>query len=138
MARILRIAAIVLLALFAVAVATWWAGEQTEVVRLRTRDAGGASHETKRWVVDHDGPPWVRVANPRRGWYQRLLENPHVSLIRGIGERAMIAHPQDTPEARAALDRAFREKYRRTDWWYGVLLRHHAIPIRLDPDPEGV
>jgi hypothetical protein len=34
--------------------------------------------------------------------------------------------------------RAFREKYGRTDWWYGVLLRRHPIPVRLDPDPEAV
>jgi hypothetical protein len=37
--------------------------------------------------------------------------------------------------ARAVIDRRFREKYGWVDWWYGVLLRRHAIAIRLDPAP---
>jgi hypothetical protein len=45
----------------------------------------------------------------------------------------VLARPQDGEEARAAVDRRFREKYGLVDWWYGVLLRSHAIPIRLDP-----
>jgi hypothetical protein len=44
------------------------AGEVTEVTVLRTFDADGGAHETKLWVVDHDGIPWVRVANPQRRW----------------------------------------------------------------------
>jgi len=57
----------VALALGSVAGLTYWAGEQTEVAVLRTRDVDGSARETKPWVVDHEGTPWVRVANPRRG-----------------------------------------------------------------------
>ena len=42
----------------------WLAGEQTEVVVLRTRDDAGKELATKMWVVDVDGVTWVRVANP--------------------------------------------------------------------------
>ncbi len=135
--RALRITSIVLLVLVAIAGATYIAGEQTEVVAVRTLDGDGTSYDTKVWVVDHDGAPWVRVANPERLWFQRLSRNPRVRLIRGGVERDVIARPADSAEARAAIDARFREKYGVVDWWYGVLLRRNAIPVRLDPDPEG-
>jgi Uncharacterized protein conserved in bacteria (DUF2255) len=135
--RALRITSVVLLVLVAGAAATWWAGEQTELVVIRTLDGDGTQYHTKVWVVDHDGAPWVRVANPGRFWFHRLSRNPHAPLIRGGVEQPVIARPADFVEARAAIDARFREKYGVVDWWYGVLLRHNAIPVRLDPDREG-
>ena len=134
---VMRIAAIVLLALGAVVAVTYWAGEQREVVVIRTLDGDGTSYDTKVWVVDYDGVPWVRVANPERFWFQRLSRNPRVELIRGGVAQAVVARPQDTAEARAAIDQRFREKYGPVDWWYGVLLRRHPIPVRLDPEGPG-
>ena len=121
------------LALVAAGVLTWWAGEQTEVVVLRTSDAAGERHETKMWVVDHEGEPWVRVANPERGWYRRLLQSPGVELVRGGTARPFRAEPHDEPGTTARIDAAFRTKYGIVDWWYGVLLRRHAVPVRLVP-----
>src|SRR5690606_16704061 len=66
--RMGRSLGIVLAVLGALALATYVAGEQNEVAVLRTVDASGATHETKLWVVDLDGTPWVRVARPRRAW----------------------------------------------------------------------
>jgi hypothetical protein len=86
--RALQIALAMLGVLVAVAAATYVAGEQTEVVVIRTRDGGGETYDTKVWAVDHDGVPWVRVANPERFWFQRLARDPHVQLIRGGVERA--------------------------------------------------
>jgi hypothetical protein len=116
-----------------VAAATYVAGEQVEVVVLRTFDAEGASHATKMWVVDHDGRPWVRVANPRRAWYRRLLANPEVELLRGGRSLPLRATPEPAPEARRAIDAAFAARYGLTDAWYGILVRRDPIPIRLDP-----
>jgi hypothetical protein len=127
----------VLLALVAVAAATYVAGEQTEVVRVRTFDADGAAHETKVWVVDDGGVPWVRVANPGRLWYRRLRAQPRAELIRGGVVLAVTAHPEDSAAARARIDRLFREKYGLVDWWYGLLLRRGAIPVRLEPIPTA-
>ena len=112
---------------------TFVAGEQIEVVVLRTYDAEGISYDTKLWVVDLEGTPWVRVANPKRQWFQRLLANPRAELIRNQRATAVVATPRDNPEARASIDRLFREKYGIVDWWYGILLRRSPIPIRLDP-----
>lgn len=134
-------AARVLLALVAavalVGVGTYVAGEQVEVVQLRTLDADGKPHVTKLWVVDHDGVPWVRVANPKRHWFERLTREPRIEFVRNGTTSVVDAVPHDTPEASAALDRRFREKYGIVDWWYGVLLRRHPIPIRLDPVPDS-
>ena len=131
-----RLALALLLAVVLGAAATYWAGEQREVVVIRTRDGDGTSRDTKVWVVDHDGVPWVRVANPERFWFQRLTWNPRAELIRGGEVRPVTARPQDTSSARAIVDGKFREKYGLVDAWYGVLLRRHAIPVRLDPRGE--
>jgi hypothetical protein len=132
-ARAIRWAGAALLLLALVAAATYVAGEQTEVVVLRTFDAEGRAHETKLWAVDHDGVPWVRVANPEREWFRRLRAQPRVELVRNGVTQAVVARPQNGSEARAAVDRAFRAKYGAVDRWYGILLRRDAVPGRLEP-----
>ena len=123
----------VVLLLTLAAAGTYWAGEQTEVAVLRTSDALGRGHETKMWVVDHQGVPWVRVANPERGWYRRLLERPQVELVRAGKTQPCLAEPHDEPEIAAELDAVFREKYGLVDWWYGLLLRRASVPVKLEP-----
>ena len=114
---------------------TWLAGERTEVVVLHTRDERGVEFATRMWVVDLGDVTWVRVANPRRGWYQRLLTNPHVELERGGRVEARLAIPDSSPETRLAVDEAFAAKYGLVDRWYGLLVRDGAVPIRLVPQP---
>ena len=120
-----------LVLLFALGLGTYVAGEQTEVVVVRSFDADGAPHETKVWAVDYEGDVFVRVANPQRGWFQRLTATPRAELVRGGRTQAVIAEPE--PEAHAAVDRAFRAKYGAVDWWYGLLLRRDPVPVRLRP-----
>ena len=133
MSRARRLALGLLLTLLAVGALTYWAGEQTEVALLRTRAADGSLRETKLWVVDHAGHPWVRVANPRRAWFARLREHPEVELVRGGRAEACEARVHEEPEARTAVDAAFRARYGLVDWWYGVLLRRGAVPVELVP-----
>ena len=128
-----RLALTTLAILIALAVATFLAGERTEVVVLRTRDDAGAAFETKMWVVDYAGAPWVRVANPERYWYRRLLAHPDVELVRAGRAAPYVAHPDDAVATRLTVDAAFAAKYGFTDTWYGALLRRAAIPVRLDP-----
>jgi hypothetical protein len=128
-----RLALRTVVGFFGIAFATYLAGERTEVVVLRTLDAHGAVHETKMWCVDHDGAPWVRVANAERGWYRRLVARPEVELVRRHGTTPCLARPDASPATRAAVDAAFAAKYGLTDFWYGAILRRGAIPIRLDP-----
>lgn len=131
MRKIGRVAAVVGLVLVAVAVGTYLAGEQVEVAVLRTVDADGSPHDTKLWVVELDGTPWVRVARPERRWFVRLRAHPEVELVRGGRTARYRAVPR--PEARERADDAFAAKYGAVDWWYGILLRSHAIPVQLVP-----
>ena len=131
----------IILASFAVwaviVLGTYVAGEQTEVVRLQTRDETGQPWMTKMWVVDIGDVTWVRVANPQRAWYRRLLANPKVELERGGRKQPRLAIPDDSPQSRASVDAAFAAKYGLVDRWYGLLVRHAAVPIRLVPrEPE--
>jgi hypothetical protein len=119
--------------LLLVALATYIAGEVIEVVRVRTHDAGGQTFESKVWVADVDGTPWVRVARSGRAWGERLRADPHVELVRGgvtTPRAAVIDYSQQ-----ARVDAAFREKYGVVDWWYGAIVRKDPIPVRLDPVP---
>jgi hypothetical protein len=119
--------------LLLLALATFLAGERTEVVVLRTQDDAGKPFETKMWIVDHQGAPWVRVANAERHWYRRVLAHPSVELVRGGRPTSYVAHPEPSQDVRLAVDAAFAAKYGFTDAWYGALLRRDAIPVRLDP-----
>ncbi len=101
-------------------------------VGRRLPDAG-AAFETKMWVVDYAGSAWVRVANPERRWYRRLLAHPAVELVRAGRAAPYLAHADDALPTRLAVDAAFAAKYGFTDTWYGALLRRAAIPVRLDP-----
>ena len=138
MKRFARTAGLVFTVLFLVALGTFVAGEQTEVAVLRTVDDVGTPHDTKLWIVDHGGATWIRVGRPKRYWFQRLQSHPAVQLIRNGGApQPMIAKPDFSPQARAEIDRAFSEKYGRVDWWYGLVLRHDPVPVRLDPNPAA-
>jgi len=121
-------------AVWAVIVAgTYLAGEQGEIAVLHTRDERGAEFTTKLWIVDLGDVTWIRVANPDRAWYHRLLANPRVELERGGRLEARLAIPDSSPEARLAVDEAFAAKYGLVDRWYGLLVRRDAVPIRLLP-----
>ena len=135
--RLLRAAAIVLAVLLGFAGSMYVAGEQTEVAVLRTFDAGGVPHDTKLWVVDDGGTAWVRVARPERRWLARLEAQPRVELTRHGVTQSFRATPVRDAEARARVDRLMAEKYGRTDWWYGIVVRTDPIPVRLDPAPAS-
>jgi hypothetical protein len=117
-----------------VALGTFVAGEQIEVVVLRSFDREGHAHETKLWVVDHEGHVWLRSARARLGWLQRVRENPRVELVRNGQTAAYLATVVETDDARREIDAAMAEKYGWIDRWYDLLLHANPIPIRLDPD----
>ena len=119
----------------AIVLGTYLAGEQTEVVRLRTRDDAGKEWTTKLWVVDLDGVTWIRVARRDRDWYQRLLADPHVELERAGRVEPRLALPDASPATRSLVDEAFAAKYGWVDRWYGLIVRTDPVPIRLEPEP---
>ncbi|HEY8154405.1 MAG TPA: hypothetical protein VII72_09795 [Myxococcota bacterium] len=136
MSRMLRKTLAVLagiLGLALVIVATQYvASESGEVVVLRTRDAAGAFHETRLWVVDHDGSAWLRAGNPSGGWFPRLSADPGVLLVRGSETLAFQAVP--TPEARDTINDLMQAKYGWADSYISFFFpRAKKIPVRLVP-----
>jgi len=116
---------------------TYVAGELREVAVLRSVDTEGRVHETRLWVVDMDGAPWVRVARAGRRWLARIEAHPEVELVRdgvAVPHRATVI---TEPELRSRVDGAFAEKYGWVDRWYGLLLRRDPVPVRLDPMVAG-
>jgi hypothetical protein len=85
------------------------------------------------WVVDVDGRPFVRIGRPGRGWGERAKAHPDVELIRGdVTTPCTVAVVEDAALLRR-VDDAFARKYGWVDWWYGVVVRSHAVALRLDP-----
>lgn len=128
-----RLAAIVLSGFLLLGLGTYLAGERTEVVVLRTYEADGAPADTKMWVVDHDGKPYVRIGRPGRGWGERLKANPKVELTRAGVTSPRTAVIVTDPDTVSAVAREFSDKYGWVDWWYGVVVRKDPDTVRLDP-----
>jgi hypothetical protein len=108
------------------------ASESGEVVVLRTRDAAGEAHETRLWVVEHEGRPWLRAGNADTGWLVRLRAQPEAEVVRS-GETLRV---QAVPvvEARDRINELMNEKYGFADSWVCWFFpRETKIPVRLDP-----
>lgn len=122
-----------------IAVGTLVAGEQFEVVVLRTLDGANHPHETDLWIVDHEGRPWVRGIRPTLRWIERIRANPRVELVRNGKTTAHTASIVATADEKRAIDEAVAAKYGWLDRLYEILIPHDTIPIRLDPDgpPPG-
>lgn len=128
-----KLAAIALSGLFLVGLGTYIAGEQTEVAMLRTYGPDRTVHETKMWIVDYEGRPYVRVGRSGRGWGERAHEHPDAELARGGAVAPVHATFVDDPATLSAVDAAFRQKYGWVDWWFGIVVRKNAETVRLDP-----
>jgi hypothetical protein len=128
------IGATVLAIVAGVGVITYAALELQEVALLRTRDPGGAVHETRVWIADEDDSSWIEAATPERVWYQRVLEQPAVEVVRGSNVREFRAVPRPGPEGHAKIRRLLREKYGPADWWVGLFQdTSGSVAIQLRP-----
>ena len=123
--------------LVVVAVVTYISGEVIETVIVRTRGADGTAYDSKVWVADVDGTPWVRVGRAGRAWGERLRADPHVELVRQGTTTPRRAVIDTSDAAREQVDTAFAAKYGVVDWWYGVIVRKDPIRVRLDPAPAS-
>lgn len=113
--------------------AQWIAAESgSEIVVLTTHDATGAPHETRLWVVDIDGIPYLRAGTPHAGWYKQLLAVPAAELTRD-GKTAPV-RAVAAPELRAQVNDLMAEKYGTPDKVISMTIdRSASIPMRLEP-----
>jgi hypothetical protein len=134
MKRLLIIAAsILVLIVVAIFGLERFASERVEVVVLHTHDAAGAAQDTRLWVVDHEGSPWLRAGSVESGWYKRVAADPLIGVTRGGTDVRYRAVP--TPDQRAVINELMRAKYGWGDQFIGLMIggRETAIPMRLEP-----
>ena len=102
-----------------------------EVIVLRTRGPESQWHETRLWVVDDGGHPWINGGG-NAGWFLRLQQDPIVELVREGRTTRRRAVP--VPEANERIHRLLREKYGLADRWVRFLTgTEHSVPVRLEP-----
>jgi hypothetical protein len=128
------IVAITLGLLLGLGAITLFALEGSEVAVLRSALATAQPHETRVWIVDFGGTPWVESANPEREFYRDILLDPDVEVSRN-GERFEYrAAPLPGSTGHDLIRSMLREKYGWADDWIGLLTdTSSSIAIRLEP-----
>jgi len=118
----------------AFAATTLYALEGREVVVLRTKAADGSLRETRTWVADGDGSAWIEAAFADRPFYQQLLADPQIEVVRGGSVRRFRAVPMPNPDGHVRIRHMLAEKYGWADRWIGMLTdTSGSIAVRLDP-----
>lgn len=111
-----------------------------EVVVLHKPTAEGETRRTRLWIVDEGEHAFLHHGHAGSPWIRRLGAEPVVTLERGGETRRYRAAP--APEADERVHRLMRAKYGFADWWVRLLTEGAkactALPVRLDPLPEGV
>jgi hypothetical protein len=84
--------------------------EAEEVVVLRTTGPEGAVRETRLWIVDHQGSPWV-VTGRDSGHDRALTGNPRVEIVRHGEAHCWIAERHLDRATLEAVLQSRSEKY---------------------------
>jgi hypothetical protein len=85
--------------------------EAEEVVVLRTTGHQGAVRETRLWIVDHEGSPWI-VTGRGSGHDRDLSANPRAEIFRRGETRCWIAERYLDRTTLQTLLQVRSEKYR--------------------------
>jgi hypothetical protein len=131
--RTARIALV--LGLAGVAAAFAWV-RSLETIVLHTGSESGRSYEASLWVADEGVDLWIEAPDAERDWYAALVADPLVEVERS-GRRERF-RAQAVPQARARVERLYREKYGVAHallGWVGD--RSRVIPIRLARMPDA-
>lgn len=132
--KILRILAGIVAVLLLLAGAYFAMAESGEVVVLETRDADGA-HQTRLWVVDHEGAAWLRTGDPKSPWLARLRADPQVAVTRAGERREYRALPIEDAATRDRINALTLEKYGTAEQILRAVMMDPTgvTPIRLEP-----
>jgi hypothetical protein len=84
--------------------------ESGEVVVIYTRNSEGELHSARLWVVDHEGHQWVAPGNRSNAWFQYLIVQPRVELVRSAIRSCRVATVVESPASIPVLE-VFLEKY---------------------------
>lgn len=102
-----------------------------EVATLRVKQPDGSWRQTRLWIVDYDGSPWLHSAG--KDWEQQFEKKAHVQLVRDGRTIEYLAKPDRN--AHEAIDGALRQKYGLADRWVRFLAPcdDSVLPVRLSP-----
>ncbi len=109
------------------------AAERIEVVELIAANDAGEKQITRLWVVDDDGLAYLRVGADGSGWYDRILMNDSVQVVRdGVTAQYRV---QARPEKSVRINELMQQKYTWGDRLIGQMLggREGSIPLELQP-----
>ena len=109
------------------------AAERIEVVELIAANEAGEKRITRLWVVDDEGMAYLRVGADGSGWYDRILMNDSVEVVReGVTAEYRV---QARPEKSVRINELMQQKYTWGDTLIGQMLggRDGSIPLELQP-----
>jgi hypothetical protein len=109
------------------------AAERIEVVELIAANDAGEKQITRLWVVDDEGLAFLRVGADGSGWYDRILMNDSVEVVRdGVTAQYRV---QARPEKSVRINELMQQKYTWGDRLIGQMLggREGSIPLELQP-----
>ena len=109
------------------------AAERIEVVELIAANDAGEKQITRLWVVDDEGLAYLRVGANGSGWYDRILMNDSVEVVRdGVTAQYRV---QARPEKSVRINELMQQKYTWGDRLIGQMLggREGSIPLELQP-----
>ena len=109
------------------------AAERIEVVELVAANDVGERQITRLWVVDDEGMAYLRVGADGSGWYDRILMNDSVEVVReGVTAEYRV---QARPEKSARINELMQQKYTWGDTLIGLMVggREGSIPLELQP-----
>ena len=109
------------------------AAERIEVVELIAANEAGEKRITRLWVVDDEGMAYLRVGADGSGWYDRILMNDSVEVVReGVTAEYRV---QARPEKSSRINELMQQKYTWGDTLIGQMLggREGSIPLELQP-----
>lgn len=109
------------------------AAERIEVVELIAPNDAGEMQITRLWVADDEGMAYLRVGADGSGWYDRILMNDSVTVVReGVTAQYRV---QARPEKSARINELMQRKYTWGDTLIGLMVggREGSIPLELQP-----
>jgi hypothetical protein len=124
-----------LLAALAFGGLTLYALEGQEVIVVRTHAADGSLRETRTWVADDDGALWIEAAFAERPFFQQILADPSVEIVRGGIVQRGRALPVPNPDGHRHVRALLARKYGWADWWVGWLQdTSRSVAVRVEPE----
>jgi len=112
---------------------TWLALEAGGgVAVVETRAADGSTRSTHVWFVEDGEELWLEAGTPENRWYQDVLREPVVSLVREGRIGRYVAEPTEDRERHRWLRGRLTQKYGWRDRWVSFYVdQERSLAVKL-------